>query len=84
MLTPLVMTLILAETLVLCVTGAALGLWIATRLLLLASSFTGLGSIPAIVIEAGLACAVILALAAGLIPAWRGLRLRAVDALANR
>jgi putative ABC transport system permease protein len=81
---PLVMTLILAETLMLCVTGAALGLWIASRLLPLASSFTGLGSIPAIVIETGLACAVILALAAGSIPAWRGLRLRAVDALANR
>jgi putative ABC transport system permease protein len=81
---PLVVTLILAETQMLCVTGAALGMWIASRLLRLASSFTGLGSIPAIVIEAGLACATILALAAGSIPAWRALRLRAVDALANR
>jgi len=81
---PLVMMLILAETLMLCVTGAALGLWIASRLLPLASSFTGLGFMPAIVIETGVACAVILALAAGSIPAWRGLRLRAVDALANR
>jgi len=74
-----------SSDLMLCVTGAALGLWIASRLLPLASSLIGLGStIPAIVIEAGLACAVILALAAGSIPAWRGLRLRAVDALANR
>jgi putative ABC transport system permease protein len=80
----LVMTLILAETLLLCVAGAALGLWIASRLLPLANSFIGIGFIPAIVVEAGLAFAVILALAAGSIPAWRGLRLRAVDALANR
>jgi putative ABC transport system permease protein len=78
------MTLILVETLLLCVAGAALGLWIASRLLPLANNFIGIGFIPAIVVEAGLAFAVLLALAAGSIPAWRGLRLRAVDALANR
>ena len=40
--------------------------------------------IPAIVIVTGFACAVLLALGGGAIPAWRGLRLRVVDALANR
>jgi putative ABC transport system permease protein len=81
---PLVMTLILSETLVLCVVGCVLGLWIASRLLPLARSFIGLGSLAPVVVAAGLGCAVVLALAAGSIPAWRGLRLRAVDALANR
>jgi ABC-type lipoprotein release transport system permease subunit len=69
---------------VLCVTGAALGLWIASRLLPLARNFIGLGSLPLIIVGVGLGCAVVLALAAGSIPAWRGLRLRAVDALNNR
>jgi putative ABC transport system permease protein len=81
---PLVMMLILSETLVLCVVGCVLGLWIASRLLPLASSFIGLGSLAPVVVAAGLGCAVVLALAAGSIPAYRGLRLRAVDALANR
>ena len=81
---PLVMTLILSETLVLCVVGCALGLWIASRLLPLATSFIGIGSLAPAVAAAGLGCAVVLALAAGSIPAYRGLRLRAVDALADR
>jgi len=80
----LVMVLILSETLALCVAGSALGLWIASRILPLARGFIGLGSLPPVVVAAGLACAVVLALAGGAIPAWRGLRLRAVDALANR
>jgi len=80
----LVMVLILVETVLLCLTGAALGLWIASRLLLLARDFTGLGSFPFIVALEGLLCAVALALAGGAIPALRGMRLRVVDALANR
>jgi putative ABC transport system permease protein len=81
---PLVMMLILSETIILCVVGCGLGLWIASRLLPLASGFIGIGSLAPAVAAAGLGCAVVLALAAGSIPAWRGLRLRAVDALANR
>lgn len=80
----LVMRLILAETLALCVCGAALGLGLASRILPLARNFIGLGSIPLGVLVTGFAFAVALALAAGAIPAWRGLRLRVVDALANR
>ena len=81
---PLVMVLILSETIILCVVGCGLGLWIASRLLPFASGFIGIGSLAPAVAAAGLGCAVVLALAAGSIPAWRGLRLRAVDALANR
>lgn len=79
-----VMGLILAETAVLCVGGAALGLWIASKILGLARTLIGLGTVPAAVIALGFGCAVLLALAGGAIPAWRGLRLRVVDALANR
>ncbi len=73
-----------SETLALCLAGAALGLWIAAGILPLARSYIGLGSVPPIVVAAGFGCAVLLALAGGAIPAWRGLRLRVVDALANR
>ncbi len=79
-----VMMLILAETLALCVGGAAVGLAIASRILPLARALIGIGSIPLVVVVTGFACAVALALAGGSIPAWRGLRLRVVDALANR
>ncbi len=79
-----VMMLILAETLALCVGGAAVGLGIASRILPLARALIGIGSIPLVVVVTGFACAVALALAGGSIPAWRGLRLRVVDALANR
>ncbi len=80
----LVMRLILAETLALCVGGAALGLGLASRILPLAGSLVGLVAIPFGVVMTGFAFAVGLALAAGAIPARRGLRLRVVDALANR
>jgi putative ABC transport system permease protein len=80
----LVMVLILAETLTLCLFGAALGLEIAAHILPLARSLIGLVGIPRGVVMAGFGFAVALALAAGAIPAWRGLRLRVVDALANR
>jgi len=80
----LVKALILAETAALCIGGAALGLWIAARILVLARSYIGLGSVPVVVMAAGVGCAVLLALAGGAIPAWRGLRLRVVDALASR
>jgi putative ABC transport system permease protein len=80
----LVMILILAETLALCLGGAAVGLGFASRILPLARSLIGLGTIPLEVVITGFAFAVGLALVAGAIPAWRGLRLHVVDALANR
>jgi putative ABC transport system permease protein len=80
----LVMALILCETAVLCVGGAAIGLGLASRILPLANRFIGIAHVPGIVFAIGFASAVVLALAGGSIPAWRGLRLRIVDALAGR
>ncbi len=79
-----VMFLILAETLVLCLVGATVGLWLGVRLLLFARNFVGTLTVPAIVYAIGLAFAVALAVAGGAVAGWRGLRLRVVDALANR
>jgi putative ABC transport system permease protein len=79
-----VMVLILAETLVLCVVGAAIGLALGVWLLPVAREQIGTVSVPPTVFAVGIACAVVLALAGGAMSAWRGLRLRVVDALANR
>lgn len=80
----LIMALILGETIVLCVIGAAVGLWLATAILSFARSLLQVGSMSLIVVIIGFACALALALAGGAIPAWRGLRLRVVDALSGR
>ncbi|MGH8218210.1 MAG: ABC transporter permease [Steroidobacteraceae bacterium] len=79
-----VMALILGETLVLCLVGAGIGLWIGMRLLPLARQQIGSFTVPDSVFAMGFVCAVALALAGGSIAGWRGLRLRVVDALASR
>ncbi len=79
-----VMTLILVETLVLYLAGAAIGLWLGVLLLPVARESIGNISVPSSVFALGFACAVALALAGGGVAAWRGLRLRVADALANR
>jgi len=79
-----VLALILAETLVLCLAGAAIGLWVGVRLLPVANDYIGRVTVPPIIFAIGLACAVVLALAGGAVAGWRGLRLRVVDALASR
>jgi putative ABC transport system permease protein len=79
-----VMVLILSETLVLCLAGAAIGLSLGIRLLPVAREQIGTVTVPPIVFAIGFACAVLLGLAGGATAAWRGLRLRVVDALANR
>lgn len=79
-----VMGLILAEALVSCVLGAAIGLTIAALLLPRARELIGLGYLPGIVIAEGFASAVILALISGAIPAWRGLKLQVATALSRR
>ena len=79
-----VLALILAETLVLCLAGAAIGLSVGVRLLPVASNYIGRISVPPEVFAIGIACAVVLAIAGGATAGWRGLRLRVVDALANR
>jgi putative ABC transport system permease protein len=79
-----VMVLILVESLVLCLAGAAIGLWLGMRLLPVAREQIGTVTVPRVVFAIGFACAVALALLGGATAAWRGLRLRVVDALANR
>lgn len=79
-----VMALILAETLVLYLAGAAIGLWLGTLLLPVARESIGNITVPPSVFALGFACAVALAVAGGAVAAWRGLRLRVADALANR
>jgi putative ABC transport system permease protein len=79
-----VMGLILAEALVSCILGAAIGLGIAALLLPRARQLVGLTHIPGVVIVEGFAAAVIVALLSGAIPAWRGLRLQIATALSKR
>ncbi len=78
-----VMALILAEALVSCVLGAAIGLAIAALLLPRARQLIGLGYLPGAVIAAGFASAIFLALVSGAIPAWRGLKLQVAAALSR-
>ena len=78
-----VMALILAEALVSCLLGAAIGLSIAALLLPRARQLIGVGYMPWIVIAVGFACAICLALVSGAIPAWRGLKLRVAVALSR-
>jgi putative ABC transport system permease protein len=79
-----VMLLILTEAIVFCLASAAIGLAIATLLQPFARKQFTLATMPAIVLVAGAVFAVLLALIGGAVPAWRGMRLRVVDALAGR
>lgn len=82
-----VVTLLVAEATLLCLVSAALGLGLARLLYWMASRFNFMGGtlvIPASVLAAGAALAVLLALLSALLPAWRGMRLQVVEALAGR
>jgi putative ABC transport system permease protein len=77
-----VMILILAEALVSCALGAAIGLTLAALLLPRARGFIGnIAHLPGVVVLAGAVCAILLALVSGAIPAWRGLKLQVAVAL---
>lgn len=80
-----VTTLVLIESVLLCVLAAALGLAAAAAVFPVTAALGIAGSaLPLKVVAAGLAMAVVLALASGLPPAWRAQRLVIVDALAGR
>ena len=79
-----VMALVLAEALIACVLGAAIGLAIAALLLPRARQLIGIGYLPGLVVAAGFACAIFLALVSGAIPAWRALTLQVATALSRR
>lgn len=70
--------LILSETVVLCVVGAAIGLFVGTKLLLLARAPIASVAVPQSIYAIGFAYAVALAVVAGGVALWRGARLRIV------
>jgi putative ABC transport system permease protein len=76
--------LVFAESLLICVVAALIGLGLAELFFLFLRETLGGASIPARVIVAGIAIAAMLALISGLPPALRAKRLRIVDALAGR
>ncbi len=79
-----VLLLVLAESLLLCVLAAALGLAAAAALFPALKGAIGVVTLPNAVIVEGAVIAVCLALATGLLPAWRARQLNIVDALAGR
>lgn len=79
-----VLTLVLAESLLLCVLAAAIGLGLAALAFPALKQFIGVATLPSSVVTAGIAAAVLLAMLVGLPPAWRASRLQIVDALAGR
>jgi putative ABC transport system permease protein len=80
----LVMGLIVTEAVVFCLSAAGVGLAIASAVLPAARSFIGIAGVPRVVVAAGLALALALALIGSSVPAWRGLKLQVADALAGR
>ena len=79
-----VLTLVLVESVLLCLVAAALGLGAAELLFPLLKSVVGEVRLPGSVLVAGTVVALVLAVATGLPPAWRAKRLNIVDALAGR
>ena len=79
-----VLWLILAESLLFCLFSAGLGLGLASLLFPLVKTSVGFAIAPGPVIALGLVVAALLAVATGLPPALRGMRLQIVDALAGR
>jgi putative ABC transport system permease protein len=81
-----VMSLVLAEALLLCGVAAAIGLGIAAVVSPAIYREIGAGglSLPLSVVATGLALAAVVALVSALAPAWRVQRLNIVDALAGR
>ena len=79
-----VLTLVVFESLVLCVFAAFVGLSFARIAFLFIGSIFGSLSMPFIVLGTGLGLSVALALISGLPPAWRTTRINIVDALVGR
>lgn len=79
-----VLSLVLAESLLLCLVAGAIGLAIAAAIFPMLKGVIGVVKLPAMVLVIGFVIAVLLALISGLPPAWRAKRLNIVDALAGR
>jgi putative ABC transport system permease protein len=79
-----VCALVLAESLLLCLMAAIVGLLLSAVAVKAVGVALGTGTLPPVVMIGGLAIAVALALLSGLPPAVRAQRLNIVDALAGR
>jgi len=79
-----VLSIVVAEGLVLAVTAAALGLGASAAAFPLLQDVVGVPRLPATVLGLGLFYALLLALITALLPGWRVARLNIVDALAGR
>jgi putative ABC transport system permease protein len=79
-----VLSIVVAEGLVLAVTAAALGLAASAAAFPLLQDVVGVPRLPATVLGLGLFYAVLLALITALLPGWRVARINIVDALAGR
>jgi putative ABC transport system permease protein len=79
-----VLTLVLAESLLLCVLAAIIGLGLAWLAFPALKQFLGVATLPASVVITGLSAAALLAAIVGLPPGLRAQRLQIVDALAGR
>jgi putative ABC transport system permease protein len=79
-----VFAMVLAESLLLCLMAAAIGLTAAAALFPLAEAFISLRALPPIVFALGAGVAVALAVISAFLPAWRAKRLSIVEALAVR
>jgi putative ABC transport system permease protein len=77
----LVLVLILAESLLLWVFSAAIGMGLAALMFPSLKDFVGLVRLPSDVIVAGALLTVVLSMATGLLPAWRAKRLDIIEAL---
>ena len=79
-----VVTLVLVESLLLCLFAAAIGMGLASMVFPQLRPILGNFSMPTVVLLSGAGIAIAMALVSGLPPAWRAKRLSIVDALANR
>lgn len=80
-----ILTLVLAESLALCLAGSVVGLVLAAWVFpLVRIYYVGSSPLPPIVIGSGLVLSMGVALITALIPGWRAMRLSIVDALSTR
>jgi putative ABC transport system permease protein len=79
-----VLTLVLVEAALVCIVSSLIGLLLAALVYTGLRSYFGQVLLPLVVVLAGIAIAIVLALVSGLPPALRAKRLKVVDALAGR
>jgi putative ABC transport system permease protein len=80
-----VLGLVIVEAVVLCVTSSLVGLALAAAAFPLTSTYFDTTALfPPVVIVAGVSMAACLALLSAVVPGWRALRLKVVDALSRR